>query len=68
MALCDKDSPKSWFYMYLHWTVSFVKMFKLFFYPSIDLLYTISFLANLVSTLVFLEPPKKNFKKVSRYS
>lgn len=44
-------------------------MFKLFLYPSVVLLYIISsFLADLISTLVFLEPSKKNKKQLFKHS
>lgn len=44
-------------------------MFKLFFYLSIVLLYIIfSFLADIISTLVFLEHPQKNKKQLFKYS
>lgn len=44
-------------------------MLKLFFYPSIVLLYIVSsFLAGLISTLVFMESPRKNEKHLFKYS
>lgn len=70
MALCDKGPSKSLLLcIYIHWTFPSVKMFQLFFYPSIVLLYIISsFLADLISTLVFVESRKKNKKHLFKYS
>lgn len=68
MALCLKPIRVI---IILHscWTVSSVKMFKLFFYPSLVLLYIISsFLVDLISTSVFSESPKKNEKQLFKYS